>query len=156
MGPEATARVTITGSFTLPCDPATALPLFTPEGERAWVDGWDPTYLSDATDEVGAVWTTEAHAHTIWVTVVRTDDQVAYARVSDNGTAGMVTVGCLAAEEGTTVQVTYDLTATSTAGTTLLEDFAAGYDGMLEEWGNLTRRLLSDKRVTGVIHGDEA
>ena len=157
MGPGATtARVTLTGSFTLPCDPATALPLFTPEGERAWVDGWDPTYLSDATDEVGAVWTTGAHSHTIWVTVVRTDDQVSYARVSDNWTAGIVTVECLAAEVGTSVQVTYDLTATSTAAATWLEDFSAGYAGMLEDWRNRTGRLLNDSPSVGTIHGSDA
>ena len=82
-----TRRITATGSFTLPCDPLIALPLFTPEGERAWVEGWAPTYLSGATDEVGAVWTTATHSHTTWVTVVRTDDRVTYARVSNNGTA---------------------------------------------------------------------
>lgn len=45
------ARITRTGSFTLPCEPLTALALFTPEGERAWVEGWAPTYLSKANDE---------------------------------------------------------------------------------------------------------
>jgi hypothetical protein len=136
------ARITRTGSFTLPCEPLTALPLFTPEGERAWVEGWAPTYLSEANDEVGAVWTTAAHSPTIWVTATRTEDRVAYARVSDNGTAGIVDVRCVAAPGGTTVHVTYDLTATNTGGSTWLEQFFAGYDDMLEEWRNLTLRLL--------------
>lgn len=136
------ARITCTGSFTLPCEPLAALPLFTPEGERAWVEGWAPVYLSEATDEVGAVWTTSTHSPTTWVTVARTDDRVAYARVSDNGTAGMVEVRCVAAPGGTTVHVTYDLTATNAAGSTWLEDFSAAYDDMLEEWRNLTLRHI--------------
>jgi hypothetical protein len=76
------------------------------------------------------------------VTVTRTEDRVAYARVSDNGTAGIVDVRCVAAPGGTTVHVTYDLTATNTGGSTWLEQFFAGYDDMLEEWRNLTLRLL--------------
>ena len=31
-----------TGSFDLPCDADTAFPLFSPEGERNWVPGWNP------------------------------------------------------------------------------------------------------------------
>jgi hypothetical protein len=138
-----TRRITATGSFTLPCDPLIALPLFTPEGERAWVEGWAPTYLSGATDEVGAVWTTATHSHTTWVTVVRTDDRVTYARVSNNGTAGLVDVRCLAADGDATVQVTYDLTATSTAGLSWLQHFVAGFDGMLEQWRYLTLPLVT-------------
>jgi hypothetical protein len=138
-----TTRIALTGSFTLPCDPLVAVPLFTPEGERAWVEGWAPTYLSGATDEVGAVWSTAAHSHTIWVTVVRTEDHVTYARVSDNGTAGTVDVRCLAVDGGATVQVTYDMTATSIAGLTWLQHFVAGFDGMLEEWQNLTLPLVT-------------
>jgi hypothetical protein len=139
-----TSRVTRSGSFDLPCDPATALPLFTPEGERRWVDGWAPVYHSAATDEVGAVWTTAAGAPTTWVTVVRDDDRVAYARVSADGTAGMVQVRCLASGTGaTTVDVTYDLTATDARGQAHLEDFARGYAELLEDWRERTRRVLA-------------
>ena len=144
MGPAAAIRrITVTGSFTVPCNARTALALFTPEGERSWVEGWAPTYLSGATDEVGAVWTTAAHSHTTWVTVVRADDHITYARVCDNGTAGLVDVRCLDGAGGATVHVTYDLTATSTAGLPWLQHFAAGFDVMLEEWRRLTVPLLT-------------
>jgi hypothetical protein len=139
----ATRRITVAGSFTVPCDARTALPLFTPEGERAWVEGWAPTYPSGATDEVGAVWTTAGHSHTTWVTVMRAADHVTYARVSDNGTAGLVDVRCLDADAGATVHVTYDLTATNPTGLPLLHHLAAGFDGMLEEWQRLTVPLLT-------------
>ena len=38
------------GTFGLPGAPDAAMGWFTPEGERAWVDGWDPVYCSGATD----------------------------------------------------------------------------------------------------------
>jgi hypothetical protein len=144
MQPSTSPRVTKTGAFTLPCAPQTALPLFTPEGERGWVPAWAPIYLSGATDEVGAVWTTATHdVSTTWVTVVRDDDQVAYARVSDTGTAGLVSVRCLPADEGTNVHVTYDLTATTEAGAAWLQHFSGGYHDMPQEWRNPTLRLVT-------------
>lgn len=144
MDPSATpTRITVAGSFTLPCDVSTALLLFTPEGERAWVEGWSPTYLSGATDEVGAVWSTDAHSPTTWVTVVRTDRHVAYARISDNGTAGLVDVRCLPADGGTAVHVTYDMTATRTTGLPWLQHLRTGFDGMLQGWRKLTLPLVT-------------
>jgi len=35
-------QVSRTGSFDLPCSADTAFPLFSPEGEMRWVQGWDP------------------------------------------------------------------------------------------------------------------
>ncbi len=137
-------RCTRTGSFTLPCTPDVALPLFTPEGERSWVPDWTPKYLSGATDEAGAVWTTSAGSVPVtWVTVIRDSDHVRYARVSANGTAGFVDVRCAPDSAGTRVHVEYDLTATNHAGAASLEHLADGYDDMLHEWRDLTSRLLA-------------
>jgi hypothetical protein len=67
-----------------------------------------------------------------------------YARVSADGTAGLVQVHCLADGTGeTTVEVTYDLTATNPRGRARLEVFARGYAGLLEDWRVRTRRLLA-------------
>ncbi len=90
------------------------------------------------------MWTTSTHdAATTWVTVIRNDNHVAYARVSDDGTAGLVSVRCLPDDDGTRVHVTYDLTATSDAGLGWLQHFAGRYDEMLQNWHDLTVRLLS-------------
>lgn len=35
-------QVRRSGSFELPCNADKAFPLFSPEGEREWVSGWDP------------------------------------------------------------------------------------------------------------------
>ena len=132
------------GSFQLPCSPATALPLFTPEGERRWVGGWHPEYLSGATDEVGAVWRTSAGGDdTTWVTTDRDDDRVRYARISGNGTAGLVEVLCSPAGGGTKVRVTYDLTACTAAGADALRRFAAEFTDMLEHWRQATTSALA-------------
>lgn len=137
-------RCNRSGFFTLPCSPDVALALFTPEGERDWVPDWTPTYLSGATDEAGAVWTTDAHGVAVtWVTVIREEDHVRYARLSSNGTAGFVDVRCAPADEGTRVRVEYDLTATSDAGVTSLGQFTREYDDMLEEWRALASRVLA-------------
>ena len=126
------------GSFLLPCSPAVALPLFTPEGERQWVSGWHPEYLSGAADEVGAVWRTSVGGDTTWITTDRDDSRVRYARVSDNGTAGLVEVLCSPTENGTSVRVTYDLTACTTAGVDAVHRFTADFDDMLEHWRQAT------------------
>ncbi len=39
----AAQQVSRSGSFELPCHPDTAFPFFSPEGEREWVKGWNPT-----------------------------------------------------------------------------------------------------------------
>jgi hypothetical protein len=123
-------RIVCRGSFTLPGAPE--IGWFTPEGERAWVEGWDPVYCSGATDEPGAVWTT--HGDTTWVTTDRTPTRVRYARVGANGTAGTVEVVCAPDGAGTEVTVTYDLTATEPRGRTVLHHLESGFAEMLADW----------------------
>ena len=86
------------------------------DGER--VSGWEPEYLSGATDEVGAVWRTSDEQDLTWTTTDREDARVRYARISGNGTAGLVEVLCARTDEGTGVQVTYDLTASTPPAST--------------------------------------
>ncbi len=132
-------RIVCRGGFGLPGTPETATGWFTPEGERAWVEGWDPVYCSGATDEPGAVWTTPG---TTWVTTDRTPTRVRYARVAGNGTAGTVEVGCAPDGDGTAVTVTYDLTATEPRGEDVLRAFEAGYAAMLTHWEHGVRAVL--------------
>jgi hypothetical protein len=86
---------------------------------------------------------TDSHGvHVTWVTVIRDDDHVRYARVSPNGTAGIVDVRCVASLDATRVEVEYDLTATTDSAVPALEEFAATYDEMLAEWRELGTRAL--------------
>ena len=114
-----------------------AMPLFTPEGERRWVDDWDPHYPEPRRREgPGAVFTTRHGGHqTTWVMVDHGPLGVRYARVTEGMTAGTVAVDVVGTPERSThVRVTYDLTALTPAGDVWLESFDADYEDAIGEW----------------------
>src|SRR5947207_3832431 len=114
-----------------------AMPLFTAEGERRWADGWEPRYPEPARrDGPGAVFTTAHGGHeTTWIMVDDLPDGVRYARVTQGLTAGTVAVNVLASDEHTTsLSVTYDLTALSSAGETWLAGFDSRYETEVVSW----------------------
>lgn len=121
----------------LPLDEA--MPLFTAEGERRWVPGWNPRYPGARTSGAGAVFVTDDDgAPVFWVVVEQTERRVRYARTNPARAAGLVTVE--AVDDGpraTQVRVSYDLTALSEDGAAWLDSFAAGYDDYIGEWGRL-------------------
>jgi hypothetical protein len=130
-------RVTCTGSFELPLNPADAIGLFTAEGERSWIPGWVPEYPEDGAvhDAVGTVFIRrdQSGAHTF--VVVDSGPLVRrYARITDSVAAGTIEVTCERAREGTLVRATFDLTALSAEGADWLDSFDAGYDGMMTLW----------------------
>ena len=137
------------GSFTLPLPSDQAFDLFTAEGERRWLDGWEPEILSDCGAlEPGAVFLTDHGGEpTIW-TVIEADrsaGRLQYSRVSPGRRAG--TVGVQLADEngGTRVHVAYDITALGTAGETAVAAMdAAGFAAMLTDWRQLIERSLSE------------
>jgi hypothetical protein len=136
-------RVQLTGSFTLPAPVKVVLPLFTAEGERLWAPGWDPVWAQDDhRHEVGEVWTTQGPPVTHWVTVDTSSTSVRYSRIAPGDSAGLVAVACAASPEGTTVTVSYDITALSPEGAARLEHFQAGYDDMLAHWKHFTTHAL--------------
>jgi hypothetical protein len=113
--------------------------MFTAEGERAWADGWDPSYPEPSRREgAGAVFVT-AHGghHTTWIMVDQRSDGVRYTRVTDGMTAGTVAVDVLSSDDHSTrVAVTYDLTALSPEGERWLETFVSHYDAEIASWPN--------------------
>jgi hypothetical protein len=136
-------RIELTGSFELAAPSDRVMPLFTAEGERLWAPGWDPEWADvEHTHEPGEVWTTSGPPLTTWVTVDAGPDRVRYARVAPGDSAGTVAVACTAHTEGTTVTVSYDLTALSPNGETRLTAFEASYAEMLEHWRAFTSKQL--------------
>jgi hypothetical protein len=110
------------GIVHLEMTPEEALPLFTPEGERAWVPGWEPEPLhavEGSLSRAGAVFRTAAAGEeTLWITL-RVDPAVGeadYVRITPGNRLGTVHVRCRRAAEGTDVEMTYRLTALSPAG----------------------------------------
>jgi hypothetical protein len=130
-------------------------PMFTPEGERQWVPGWDPRYLPCERRDLarGTVFTTHlAGEYTLWI-VARVDldrHEVEYARTVPGSRTGLVRVRCSrqcqsksGALAGTDVEVTYTLTALSEEGNALLRKLeTGGFDAMMRHWEADVARAL--------------
>lgn len=135
------------GSFTLPVPPSRAFDLFTAEGERRWVAGWDPLILSDCGAlEPGAVFLTDhGGEQTIW-TVIEADrpaGRLHYSRVSPGRRAGTVRVRLIEDGDGTRVDVAYDITTLGTEGDDAVREMdEAGFASMLDEWSCLIHQAL--------------
>jgi hypothetical protein len=128
----------LTGTIHVPLPPDEAITLFTPEGERAWVPGWDPHHHGPtvfATDHGGA--------DTLWVITDQEPGRMRYARVTPGVHAGTVEVRCRPDGDDTRADVTYDLTALSPDA---LDPFAAGFDGMLAEWERMIAEACATSR----------
>ncbi|HEY3520667.1 MAG TPA: hypothetical protein VGK80_06465 [Rhodanobacteraceae bacterium] len=127
-----------------PC--ARVFPLFTAEGEKAWVPGWNPEMLSGATAR-GSVFRTKAHhdgRETVWIVSDYRPDQyrVAYARIAQRSNIGLVDVACRDTSGGARVTVRYTLTGLNEDGDDFVREFLsdAHYTRFIEEW----RGALSD------------
>ena len=81
-------RAICEGQFTLPLPVASAVPLFTPEGERRWAgSSWNPMYaIPDGAGDgssPGTVFTTESDdGQATWIVLERGDDAVSYAAIT--------------------------------------------------------------------------
>lgn len=140
-------RVRQSGAFHLPLPPQAAFHLFTAEGEKLWVPGWDPEILGETPQQAGLVFLTgEDEERTIW-TVLESDPavgRVRYSRVTPGSRAGTVEVNIAAEAAGSRIEVTYDLTALSNAGAIALEAYAGNqFTSMLTQWRTLIGQYLA-------------
>lgn len=113
---------TFSGGFELEGPVADVFPLFSPEGERAWVPGWNPEILHPR----GAVWqeemlfrTPEEKGDAVWV-VTRLDRDlwnVVYHRVEADRYVARVEVTCIPRDERRTeVWTSYTFVGLSNGG----------------------------------------
>jgi hypothetical protein len=136
------------GEFSVSLPLADAIACFTPEGERTWVPGWDPSYAaSQMSESPGTVFTTAADGiETIWViiTIDREGGRSAYARITPGHHAGTVRVQCSEESPGqTAVVVSYDMTQLG-ADPSVLESYAEpGFGEMLNEWSQLIADMVA-------------
>jgi hypothetical protein len=136
-----------TASFSIRQPIDAVFPLFSPEGEKRWVPGWDYTNQMDtaplAPDDV---FTTTAHNHgtvaAIWIIGRYLPDEhvIQLYKIQPDDKVGTVTVQCRSrGPDQTTVQVTYKYTALSETGQEFIDSFTEeAYIGFIAEW----RRLL--------------
>ena len=127
------------GSFHLDAPVARVFPLFTPLGEKAWAQGWEPELLSGR-EERGSVFRT-AHGgrETTWIVVEYrpSEGRVSYARLAQGSNMGLVDVQCNpTAGGGTEVSVRYTLTGLDPQGQAFVTEFLnpSHYSRMIEEW----------------------
>jgi hypothetical protein len=120
---------------------ADAFALFTPEGERRWVPGWDPEYLypPDGTAAPGLTFRTRVDGETTEWLVARFDaagGEAEYVRITAGSRLGTVSIRCeRAGPVETHVWVTYRLTAVSPEGNAAVAAFdATAFSGMLARW----------------------
>ena len=137
-----------TGSFELDMTPEEALPLFTAQGEKLWIPMWDPVILHGDGYEKGTVFVTEHHGQTVYWLVMDYDinaKHALYVRVTPGADTGTVDVSLAPNESGgSTVTVSYQLTALSPAGKKRLQESftEARYAEMMGEW----RTMISNSR----------
>lgn len=129
-------------------------PLFSPEGEKYWVPGWDYENVMGTTDlSEDYVFLTQKHdygsADAIWI-VKKYDPKshfVQFYKIEPEYKIGIVTVKCSEVESlKTKVQVTYRYLALSVAG----EEFIAGfnervYEEFIGEWHKLLSNYFKSK-----------
>lgn len=146
-----------TATLHVPLPPGEALPLFTPEGERAWVPDWDPEpiHAPDGTmSREGAVFRTAAGGEeTLWL-VLRVDVQAGaadYVRVTPDHRIGTVRVRCTPDGPGaSTVEVRYRLTALSPAGREALSSVTpAAFEAEIRGWEAAIGELFRERFPAG-------
>jgi hypothetical protein len=137
-----------TGALRVHRPLAQAFPLFSPEGERRWVNGWVPQYLHPRgvpSDAAGTVFQTHHNGEDTQWMVLRyspVEGIAEYVRVTPGSRMGLVTVRGAERDGATDVEVTYRMTSLSEAGTRALEAMTeASYTAMLREWETLIRGI---------------
>jgi hypothetical protein len=133
------ARIECRGTVRVPLPVEEAFPLFTPEGERRWVDGWSPTYPAGGRPHItpGLVFEVgkEEGASTWMVAHVDAAARTAaYVYVVPSHRAVLVEVTAESDGEGTRVRVTYHMTALSPEADEFVHAFADGYAAFLHGW----------------------
>lgn len=147
---EPIERVVRDGSVDVPLPLEEAFALFTPEGERRWVQGWEPRYLhpSDGRMEVGTVFTTAVGGEeTVWM--VSAHDAGAghadYVRLTPGSRLGLVRVRCHSVGEARTrVDVRYEMTALTAEGNEAVRTFGEKpFDSVMRAWSESIERLIA-------------
>lgn len=138
---EPARQVSCTGSFELPCNAQVAFPLFSPEGERGWVTGWDPrpvfpekiaferdTVFREGKGDNDAIW--------MIIDADWKDYRAEYVRVAPASHTAHVVVKVTALEaERTTVTVSYTVTAFGANAGIMLEAFSEeAYAAKMHDW----------------------
>jgi len=147
-------RVKHTADFCIDQPVDVLFPLFSPEGEKRWVPGWDYENVMGSTVlHEDYVFLTRDHHHAsteaIWL-VKRYEPEsrlVQFYKVEPRDKVGIVTVRCIAeTERRTRVGVTYEYIALGEKGERFIAGFTAGaYAAFIGEWQRLLVHYFTAK-----------
>jgi len=127
-------------------------PLFSPEGEKYWVPGWDYENVMGTTElSEDYVFLTKTHDHgtteAIWL--VKTYDPeshfVQFYKIEPKDKIGIITIKCKALDaKRTDVQVKYRYIALSEKGRSFISNFTkSAYEKFIDEWQQLLTNYFS-------------
>jgi len=140
-------------SFELSIPIEKAFPLFSPEGEKHWVTGWEYRSVAGSKNlQEDDVFLTSTHNHrttdAIWI-VKRYDPEayiVQYYKIEPEEKIGLITIECTVLSSSTTnVAVTYRYIALSKSGGAFLEKFTGEvFEDFIAEWVKLLENYLEN------------
>lgn len=153
--PGRAKQVSRTGTFELPCNADIAFPLFSPEGERKWVVGWDPRpiFPDQIVFEPNTVFRQGQGAEEAVWTILEADWQrhrAEYVRVDPSSHAARIIVAVEPLSRSRChVVVSYTVTVFGDNTAAQLESFSE--NAYAEKMGNWRRQIASylESRTAG-------
>jgi hypothetical protein len=146
--------ITHTKAFKMNVPIADIFPLFSPEGEKHWVPGWDYKNVMGTTElSDDYVFLTKTHDHgtsdAIWI-VKKYDPKlhfVQFYKIEPGEKIGVVTVKCTELEASKTmIRVTYKYLALSKGGEEFITVFnESTYEEFIDEWQKLLTNYFKSK-----------
>ena len=155
MGSNEMKSISHTKSFEVDAPIADLFPLFSPEGEKHWVPGWDYENVMGTTGLFeDYVFLTKTHDHqttdAIWIVKQYNPKShtVQYYKIEPGDKIGVITVMCTELEPAKTeVQVTYKYIAISPSGQEFIYQFSENvYGEFINGWQKLLSKYFEFQR----------
>lgn len=154
-GPERMSTIKHTASFYINQPVKVLFPLFSAEGEKSWVPGWDYENIMGSTDlREDYVFVTKGHDHAatdaIWL-VKRYEPEeylVQFYKVEPGEKVGVIEVRCFELSDSETdVRVSYEYIGLSARGDEFVDGFSSSaYEEFIAEWKGLLEVYVEEKR----------
>lgn len=148
------SRVRHTAGFQINQPIGILFPLFSAEGERLWVPGWDYENIMGASDlHEDYIFLTKNHDHAssdaIWLVKQYKPEShfVQFYKVEPEDKVGIITVQCTKMNQSLTqVDVSYEYIGLSKKGDVFIEKFTSSiYKEFIAEWNNLLLNYFESK-----------
>ena len=129
-------------------------PLFSAEGEKLWVPGWEYENIMGSSDlHEDYIFLTKNHDHAstdaIWLVkkYVPESHFVEFYKVEPEDKVGVISVQCTSMDDSLTqIEVSYEYIALSEKGNRFIDEFTAiEYEAFIGEWDSLLKSYFESK-----------